>query len=68
MGNDGRVGFQTGGEPGNAIDAMTVASIDSLYKLNFYIIAPDNTRIFYEPGTASGGWTTSINSKIYING
>lgn len=67
MGRYGGFGLQTGINPGNTPEAMAVAALDSLYTPKLFIIAPDGTKVFYQPGTASGGWTSSVKLTIVLN-
>jgi len=68
MGNDGQDGVQTGGSPADSLGVMAVASVDNMYTLKFFIIAPDGHKIFYLPGAAFGGWQAIVNSTIVVNG
>ncbi|CAF1289121.1 unnamed protein product [Adineta steineri] len=52
LGNEGEGGLETVNMPGAAPDAMAIGSADSTYTLRYYIIAPDGSMIFYDPGTA----------------
>ncbi|CAF3980441.1 unnamed protein product [Adineta steineri] len=52
LGNEGEGGLETVNMPGAAPDAMAIGSADSTYTLRYYIIAPDDSKIFYDPGTA----------------
>ncbi|CAF1060132.1 unnamed protein product [Rotaria sordida] len=67
FGNDGSQGLQTGGNPSISSGAMAVASVDNLHAAQFYMITPNNERIFYLAGTAFGGWQSNVQSKIVVN-
>ena len=67
-GNAGEAGLQTDGVPAIALGAMAVASADSNYAVQLFIIAPDGRKIFYDPGIVFGRWTSSINLTIVVNG
>ncbi|CAF1413442.1 unnamed protein product, partial [Adineta steineri] len=62
LGNEGEGGLETVNMPGAAPDAMGIGSADSTYTLRYYIIAPDGSKIFYDPGTAFGQWNSVFNS------
>lgn len=66
-GNDGRLGIQTTGTPGNTLDAMSVASLENTAAINLFIIAPDGKKIPYQPGREFGGWKSIVNSTIIVH-
>jgi hypothetical protein len=68
MGNDGGGGLQTGSNPANSPGVMAVASVDNMYTLEFLIIAPNGNKIPYLAGSAFGGWQSTVNSTIVVNG
>ncbi|CAF3778309.1 unnamed protein product [Adineta steineri] len=72
LGNEGEGGLETVNMPGAAPDAMGIGSADSTYTLRYYIIAPDGSKIFYDPGTAfdpNGGANDGcITSNPSMNG
>ena len=68
IGNEGEGGLQTCAMPGSAPDAMAVGSADNTYTLQYYIIAPDGSKIFYDAGVLFGRWKSVFNSTIVVNG
>lgn len=67
-GNDGDSGLQTVGNPGDAPNAVAVASVDNKYPALAIIIAPSGKKIPYLSGLAFGGWQSFVNSTIVVNG
>ncbi|CAF4105811.1 unnamed protein product [Adineta steineri] len=68
FGNAGSMGLQTCGSPSISPGAIAVASIDNLHAAQLQLFTPDNETIFYLPGTAFGGWQTTVQSIIIVNG
>ncbi|CAF1433292.1 unnamed protein product, partial [Adineta steineri] len=67
FGNAGSMGLQTCGSPSISPGAIAVASIDNLHAAQLQLFTPDNETIFYLPGTAFGGWQTTVQSIIIVN-
>lgn len=66
-GNSGDFGLQTTESPAISSGAIGVASADNEYTLRLYIVAPDGSKIYYNPGRSFAGWKSSVKSTIYIN-
>jgi hypothetical protein len=56
------------GNPGDAPNAVAVASVDNKYPALAIIIAPSGKKIPYLSGLAFGGWQSFVNSTIVVNG
>ncbi len=68
MGNDGTEGLQTGGTPAVSPGVIAVASVDNSYAAQLYLTTPDGKKLFYTPGASFGGWRSTVESAVVVNG
>lgn len=68
-GNDGNGGLFTTSDPAIQPGVMSVGSVDNSYAPDkFLILTPDGAHLGYTPGADFGGWTTTNESQIAVNG
>ncbi|KAJ3149265.1 hypothetical protein HDU86_006988 [Geranomyces michiganensis] len=63
-GNDGAGGLWTMGDPANAPNAYTIASINNQNVVGSAFVGPDGKQFLYAPASA-GGWTTPVKAQIF---